>query len=58
MKGRAESTEDKKAIISRLYIAWLKKPQLRLGQLLEVSIPSDRDLFYVEDYELINLVEK
>lgn len=63
MKGRAETPEQKRAIIERLYAAWLSQPQQRLGQLVlnsirfEVESP-ETALFYVEDDGLIERVEK
>lgn len=32
--GRAHTPEQKRELLDRLYVAWLKKPQLRLGQLI------------------------
>lgn len=36
---------------------WIKKPDLRLLQLLTNTLPSDRDPFYVEDDILVKLLE-
>jgi hypothetical protein len=58
IKGRAETPAEKKAIIQRLLSVWISQPNLRLGQLLIASIPLDRDLFYMEDDELIIHIEK
>lgn len=58
MKGRAETAEDKKAIIQRIMVAWLSKPNLRLGQLLENALPVEDDLFYMEDDVLIGHLER
>jgi hypothetical protein len=32
--GRAHTPEQKRELLDRLYVAWLKKPQLRLGRLV------------------------
>jgi len=58
MKGRARSVQEKKEIIQRLLSAWVSLPDLRLGQLIDISEPADKDLFYIEDDELISLIEK
>lgn len=56
--GRAHTPEEKKAICDRLYAAWLKNPQQRLGQLLLNAARSETEFFYAEDQELIRLVEE
>lgn len=58
---RATTPEQKRVVIERLYECWLKQPELRLGQLIvnatyEVHQRSG-DIFYVEDEELVKLVE-
>ena len=37
---------------------WSKNPDLRLGQLLLNIVPSVNSLYYIEDEELVNLLEK
>ena len=59
MKNRANTPEEKKAIMDRLYYAWLSTPDLRLGQLLECAKPQELDdLFYIEDYTLTEKIEQ
>ena len=36
---RAHSPEQKRAVVERLYEAWLREPELRLGQLLFNALP-------------------
>lgn len=58
IKGRANTPEEKKFIIDKLYYAWLSIPELRLGQLLENAKPLHLDdMFYIEDEILIQNVE-
>ena len=37
---------------------WSKNPDLRLGQLLLNIVPSSNSLYYIEDKDLVNLLEK
>jgi len=53
--NRAFSDSEKELIINKLLFAWKALPNLRLGQLLSNSI--DKDLFYIEDFILIEKVE-
>jgi hypothetical protein len=58
MIGRAETPEQKRAILDKIYSMWLQHPELRLGQLLlnahsVVSNHKDFDIFYVEDETLV-----
>jgi len=39
--ARAHSPEQKRAVIERLYEAWLREPELRFGQLLFNALPSE-----------------
>lgn len=55
IERRAETPEEKRAIIERLYTMWLRHPQLRLGQLIANSITID--LFSIEDSDLIACIE-
>lgn len=43
---RATTPEQKREVIDRLYAAWLKVPDLRLGQFLSNAVS---EIFYVED---------
>lgn len=59
VKGRANLPEQKKAIIDRLYNAWISAPDLRLGQLLECAKPQNLDdLFYIEDNILADKIDE
>jgi len=53
---RAKTSEHKRAIIERLYLAWLANPELRLGQLIVNRCGVDP--FYVEDEDLAEACEK
>jgi hypothetical protein len=53
MKDRAETEGQKEAVIDALYAAWLKRPHLRLGQLICNVTQPGPPVFYVEDFELV-----
>lgn len=65
---RAETVKQKVQVMRRLCRAWLREPQLRIGQFIVVAIRHDhvdytadeamRRLFYQEDGALADLVEK
>lgn len=63
-KGRAAQDADKDRVLSRLAVTWKENPELRLGQLLSNALNGktladrDRDLFYTEDYVLIERIEQ
>lgn len=60
VSGRAHKPEQKRAIIERLYAAWLAKPDLRLGQLIANAThqcTGQDDPFYIEDERLIEALE-
>lgn len=60
-KGRADTFEKKKAVLDRLYQAWLKVPDQRLGQLLVNAlrpVSSSPVVYYAEDETLVEKVEK
>jgi hypothetical protein len=58
IKDRANSDTDKLIITDRLLNVWWEYAQeLRLGQLIICAI-GNRDLFNIEDYELIRLAEE
>lgn len=44
-------------VLNELRILWEKYPDWRLGQLLS-NLPLDKDLFYIEDDEIINVLQK
>lgn len=59
-KGRAQTQEQKRDIVERLFAAWAQVPALRLGQLIgyaqhtPIGYP---DLRVVEDFDLAEAVE-
>lgn len=58
MNGRAQTPEQKRAVLDRLHAAWLKAPEQRLGQLLENAMRHGPPvLFYREDDALAAAVE-
>jgi len=54
---RALTTVEKRFIVNSIFNVWITYPQLRLGQLLASCIPENKDLFYIEDYKLIDMME-
>jgi hypothetical protein len=62
MQGRALTEERKRAVAERILAAWMRVPELRLGQFISNarawngSFPSG-GLFYTEDEELAILCE-
>ena len=58
MKGRAQTSIEKKAIVMRLFVAWISMPELRLGQLISNALGfTGTDCFYIEDEVLVERVE-
>lgn len=57
MDKRAKTIKEKKAIINRLYEVWNANPELRLGQLIENTFTGMRNLYFIEDFELIERLE-
>ena len=59
MNDRAETPEQKRAVIERLYAAWLAAPQQRLCQLIAngTTFHHCDDIFYIEDLPLVRGVE-
>ena len=57
-KGRAETDEQKKAVMAKLLKAWKASPLQRLGQLLSNAtlMSGQTELFYVEDESLVEKV--
>jgi hypothetical protein len=54
LPGRAITPEAKRAAVERLLAAWLRCPDLRLGQMIDNT---NVDLFYVEDDDLLANIE-
>ncbi len=56
---RATTKIQKREVIERLLDVWLSVPELRLGQLIDTGVPcgDKRDLFYIEDYDLLHEIE-
>jgi len=62
MIDRALTPEQKKAVLDRIYKAWLASPQQRLGQLISNSVHGHREedgssLYFVEDSTIAAWVE-
>lgn len=55
---RAATPEAKREVVDRIFTAWIKAPQLRLGQLLTAAISPTQAVFYVEDWPLVEAVER
>ena len=49
---RASDHDAKRLVCEMLLAAWQNQPELRLGQLL-VNALGDVDLFYVDDFDLV-----
>lgn len=63
MNGRAETPEQKRAVIERILAAWLRAPELRFGQLLvnannASTSASAVAMFYAEDEALCEAAER
>lgn len=58
LEKRATTPEKKREVIERLYQAWLKQPDQRLGQFLFNNLGDDFDhIFYIEDLDFIKEIE-
>lgn len=57
LEKRAQTPEQKREVIDRLYDAWLRSPDLRLGQLVSLITPNGGDPFYIEDFTLVEKIE-
>jgi hypothetical protein len=55
IQGRAQTPEEKKAVIGRILRAWEANPSLRLGQLIANSVGPD--IYNTEDLDLASLLE-
>ena len=52
---RAKTQKQKKEILNKLFKIWNKVPHWRLGQLLaNYMLEKYKDIFFIEDYDLIN----
>jgi hypothetical protein len=68
LPGRALTPEQKRAIIERVLVAWERRPQLRLGQLVNNVIAQAtqhasaekvvQKLYFIEDQALVELLER
>lgn len=56
-RGRAAKPAQKRAAVERLLATWERAEHQRLGQLI-VKACGDRDLFDLEDEDLIGLLER
>jgi hypothetical protein len=60
VSGRAETDEEKRAILGHIYEAWIKVPTARLGQVIVARVPGvypNASLFYIEDERLASEIE-
>lgn len=57
---RADTPEEKRAVIESLYVAWLCFPELRLGQLIVNAMPRNVDdiLYNLEDLSFETLLSE
>jgi hypothetical protein len=54
---RAVTDSEKEEVINKLLEQWKKAPSLRFAQLIDNAVyQSGKDLFYVEDYELVDII--
>lgn len=58
--NRANTPEEKRLLVDRLYEAWLRAPELRFGQFIAdvVGDAQGCDVFYVEDFVLAAWAER
>ena len=58
LPGRAQTDEQKRAIMERVLAVWLRHPELRLGQLINgMGRFGIGSIFYTEDEALIKALE-
>lgn len=57
--GRAETDEQKRAVLDRIFEAWKRKPEQRLGQFLDnvIAMEAPSSMFQIEDDTLVRCVE-
>ena len=53
---RANGSEEKKAILDRIYSVWVRNPDMRLGQIVSGGLAMG-DAYYIEDRDLIKKIE-
>lgn len=59
ISGRADTPDKKRAIIGRVLAAWLARPELRLGQLIDCAQTGQLvSLFMVEDADLVEWIDE
>jgi len=56
MNRRAKTLGAKRAVVEQLFAAWVANPSLRLGQLIDNARGDKVDLFYIEDFDLSELL--
>ena len=58
IQGRAETYEQKRAIMEKVLSYWAQYPNLRLGQLIQNAADvRGANVFYVEDEKLVELLK-
>jgi hypothetical protein len=55
---RADTEAKKAAVMRRLLTLWLDNPELRLSQLIINASKQPSDLYYVEDFPLLERLEQ
>ncbi len=56
--GRAETYEQKRAVMEKVLSYWAQYPNLRLGQLIQNAVDvRGANVFYVEDEKLVELLK-
>lgn len=62
ISGRAQTSEQKRAVIERLLAAWERVPEQRLGQLIGNAMYhetwSHQSIHMLEDFRLVNAIDK
>lgn len=51
-----DNTKDKMEFVNHLYAYLMKHPELRIGQTIS-NLAGDKDLFYLEDAELLETLK-
>ena len=55
---RAWKPEQKLEVLEHLWDFWMMNPDSRLGQLLLNTMQSDQSLYYIEDYDLLDCLQR
>lgn len=58
LKKRAVSDQKKKEIIDGILEIWINNPSQRLGQLIDNAIYPEKNLFNIEDYDLLSKLKE